>query len=40
MHLILHLRGCGISLVLLPQPYDPRRLLGLLRLIPAETVVA
>ena len=30
MHLILHLRGCGIPLVLLPQPRDPCRLLGLL----------
>ena len=30
MHLILHLRGCGIPLVMLPQPCDPCRLLGLL----------
>ena len=31
MHLILHLRGCGIPLVLLAQSCDPCRLLGLLR---------
>ena len=30
MHLILHLRGCGIPLVMLAQPRDPCRLLGLL----------
>ena len=30
MHLFLHLRGCGIPLVLLAQPRDPCRLLGLL----------
>ena len=30
LHLILHLRGCGIPLVLLTQSCDPCRLLGLL----------
>ena len=30
LHLILHLRGCGIPLVLLAQSCDPCRLLGLL----------
>ena len=30
MHLILHLRGCGIPFVMLAQSCDPCRLLGLL----------
>ena len=30
MHLVLHLRGCGIPLVVLAQSCDPCRLLGLL----------